>query len=99
VADLKLTPTRLALLRAVADPNTDVYAEPASIRGGWSNAVVRVKEAGVPVRTVTKVAAELEQAGLIERAKPGVRYFGRRRYSLTDAGRAELAKHDKAPKE
>jgi DNA-binding transcriptional ArsR family regulator len=88
---LKMTPTRLALLRAVADPTIDVSAAISGLRGSWSTADVWLKAPGEVHRKVTKKVDELEVAGLVKRASAGVRYHQPRRYSLTEAGAKVLA--------
>jgi hypothetical protein len=93
VADLKMTPTRIALLRAVADPGVEVAAK---IRRGnsWSTADVFLREPGSGERKVTAEVSKLEAAGLVRLGPSGVRYFTPRDYSLTEAGEKVLADHD-----
>jgi hypothetical protein len=93
--DLKMTPARIALLRAVADPKTEVYAALGSnLRVTWADADVYVKPEFRAAKKVTKRAEELEAAKLIKRAPAGVRYHQPRHYSLTEAGAKVLAELD-----
>lgn len=90
MADLKMTPARLALLRAVDDPNTEVYAS-TGLGGSWSTADVWIRVPGEVRRKATKRVDELEVAGLVKLAPTGVRYHQPRDYSLTEAGAKVLA--------
>lgn len=89
---VKPTPARIALMRAVDNPDVEVYAS-ARLGGSWSTAEVWLKEPYTMARKVTKQVGTLEAAGLVVRARPGVRYHQPRPYSLTDAGRVWLAQH------
>ncbi len=102
-----ITKTRADVLRAIADPNIEVYASlGSSFNTSWLDADVWVKNADGTRRKVTKTAADLEQAGLVERAPirrsdPDAPYGRRnsayrypRDYTITEAGRQALAAYD-----
>ncbi len=90
MADLKMTPARILLLRAVADPKTEVYAS-VGLGGSWSTADVWLNPPYEVRRKVTQRVDELEVAGLVQRAPAGTRYYQPRHYSLTADGEAILA--------
>lgn len=102
-----ITDTRAELLRAIANPDVEVYASLGSIfNTSWADANVWVKRPDDTLRKVTKVVGDLEKAGLVERAPEhaaapdapwGARNAARRlprHYTLTDAGRKALAEYD-----
>jgi len=93
MTDLKMTPARIALLHAVADPGTEVNAS-AGRGGSWSTAEVWMRAPGELRRKVTKRVDELEIVGLVKLAPVGVRYHQPRDYSLTEAGSKVLADLD-----
>jgi hypothetical protein len=94
VADLRMTPTRAALLRAVADPDIEVFAVFGGLRGSWSTADVWIREPGRALRKVTALAGWLEAVGMVRRGPVRNRYHAPRHYTLTDNGRAALAALD-----
>ena len=95
--DLRMTPNRVALLRAVADPAVTVYlcrnfdtGKPMSV---W-------RQPDSSERLVTKRAAELDDAGLIKAGPAsGPSWYARKNWEITDAGRATLAALDATPEE
>jgi predicted MarR family transcription regulator len=91
---LTITDTRAELLRAIADPNIEVYAAIAALRGSWSTADVWIRRGGSLEQKVTGKIRKLETAGLVKRGQPGARYHEPRHYTLTDAGRKALAEYD-----
>lgn len=101
---IRITPTRATILRAIANPNTDVYAALGSVfNTSWTDADVWAKNPDGTRRKVTKTVGELEAAGLVERAPEhtaapdapwGARNAARRRprhYTLTPDGAAVMA--------
>lgn len=90
---LTITADRAELLRAVDNPDIEVYAAIAALRGSWSTADVWIRHDGSE-RKVTAKIGKLETAGLVKRGQPGARYHAPRHYTLTDAGRKALAEYD-----
>jgi hypothetical protein len=93
VAELRMTPARVALLRAVADPNVEVSAT-VGLGGTWSTADVYLRRWGQYERKVTAAVALLEAAGLIVRGGVGEHFYAARPYSLTPDGEKALARID-----
>lgn len=103
MGDLRMTPARLALLRAVADGKVaehyPIFDEPGKPYSIWEEREMRVEALTPPTvswpsYTVTSRIAELDRAGLvrIDVDEPPWSPWGRgsRRWHLADAGRAVL---------
>lgn len=92
MVDLKPTAARLALLRAITDPDVKVY----SFREFSTDKPMSVWH--LPdhsERVVTVRVAEMETAKLIEKgAASGPSWYARRPWEITEAGRAWLAEHE-----
>lgn len=91
MADLRLTPRRLSLLRAVAAGEVRYWPSWRPKSSPWSE----VKTAGHVATRVTTRIQELEGAGLVRlghRSHPSL--MASRPWELTDAGRAVLAEND-----
>lgn len=92
MADLRMTPARVALLSAVAAPDVTVYlcrnfdtGKPMSV---W-------RQPDSSERLVTKRAAELNDAGLIKAGPAsGPSWYARKNWEITDHGRRVLAALD-----
>ncbi len=91
---LTITATRANILRAVADPEVEVYAAIAALRGSWSTADVWISPQGRREQKVTGKIRPLEDAGLVKRGLPGARYHSPRYYTLTSDGEKALAAYD-----
>ncbi|HEX6970251.1 MAG TPA: hypothetical protein VF174_15760 [Micromonosporaceae bacterium] len=83
MGELRMTPARLALLRAVADSQIVFYP-------GWGGRGDRSAHQGVHGKTVTAAVMELYRAGLVARRGPGRSFYETRLWYPTDAGRAIL---------
>jgi hypothetical protein len=95
---MNLSPTRLALLRDIADPLVTVYADIPRGRQTWSVAVTRVKRPGDPQRrVVTAAVRDLENAGLVELEPATVRYYVTRAWRVTPSGVEMLRAADTEP--
>jgi hypothetical protein len=92
---IQITPTRAAILHAIASDNIEVYAALKGIRGSWVDADVWLKEPDSPKRKVTGVVADLEKAGLVRRDPPRATYGMMRHYTLTGDGAAVVAELNK----
>lgn len=99
MTDLKLTPARIALLRAISDPAALVYAHMAYVKAvdadetEWASAAVWLRVPGNDPRIATPQAVALRDAGLIALALYD-RKANRRALVLTEAGEQVLADHD-----
>lgn len=89
---LNMTPARIAILRAVADPNIEVYA--TITVHSWAAADVWMREPGEMKQKVTGKVKPLVSAGLVKVAPVGTRYHQPRPYTLTEAGEKILADLD-----
>ena len=85
-----MTITRIVLLRAVADPRTEVYAAIPRVRGTWDTAEAWLREPGGMAWKVTGRIRPSVEAGLVTLAPVGARYHERRPYMLTPAGKKAL---------
>lgn len=92
--DLTITAARANILRAIADPNTEVYASIPALRGSWSTAQVWLAPAEGREKQITNAIRPLEAASLVKRGPGGARYHAPRHYTLTDDGRQALTDYD-----
>ncbi|MDG4792044.1 hypothetical protein O7626_40220 [Micromonospora sp. WMMD1102] len=89
MTSIQITPTRAAILHAIASTDIEVYAL-KTIRQSWADADVWLKESDAPKRKVTGIVADLEKAGLVRRQPPHTTYGMVRHYTLTDDGREAI---------
>lgn len=93
--NLTITTRRADILRAIADPNIEVYASLGDFRNThWPSADVWLKTPDGMTWKVTKVVADLEAAGLVTREAQHARFRQPRHYTLTKAGEKALADYD-----